>query len=182
MLIYDWSGPTYRNESGGTHGLDRVEEFNRIETLFTGTREQVVKTWLVLKGAFINFYDEVLDMEIKVAKVTPWWMAHAGIKSASENPDVGTFDFDAYLPYRGDREKEWLEVQNDSSNGDKYPAAFNVKGRKGECLWSGCAGASFQRIVVAFLAQKGLDTKNWPADVRKKFEEQTKGMKTLKFY
>ncbi|MEK6845365.1 MAG: aminoacyl--tRNA ligase-related protein [Nanoarchaeota archaeon] len=182
LLTYDWSGPTYRNESGGTHGLDRVEEFHRIETLFVGTKEQEVKAWKELKEAFIKFYDEVLEMEIKVARVTPWWMAHAGARTEQGNEEVGTFDFDAYLPYRGDRSKEWLEVQNVSSNGEKYPTAFNVKSRTQEFLWSGCAGASFERVIVAFLAQKGLETKNWPKEVRERFEKKVKGIKELKFY
>lgn len=182
LLVYDWSGPTYRNEAGGTHGLDRLEEFNRVETLFVGTKEQVVKTWKRLKEEYTKFYDEILDMEIKVSSVTPWWMAHAGVRTASDDADIGTFDFDAYLPYRGDRTKDWLEIQNDSSNGEKYPRAFNVRAKNREYLWSGCAGAAFQRIIVAFLAQKGLDPKNWPPVIRERFEEKTKGIKGLKFY
>lgn len=182
LLIYDWSGPTYRNESGGVHGLDRVEEFHRIETLFVGTKEQTIDTWKKLKDAFIKFYDVVLDMEMKVARVTPWWMAHVGIKNDAGTAEVGTFDFDFYLPYRGDRSKEWLEVQNVSSNGDKYPSAWNVKEKSQDVLWSGCAGASMERIVVAFLAQKGLDPKNWPKKVKDGFDSKLKKMKTLKFY
>jgi seryl-tRNA synthetase len=182
LLVYDWSGPTYRNEAGGTHGLDRLEEFNRVETLYVGTKEQVVETWRKLKDTYIKFYDGVLDIEVKVSSVTPWWMAHAGVRTASDNADIGTFDFDAYLPYRGDRTKEWLEIQNDSSNGEKYPKAFNVRAKSRDYLWSGCAGGSFQRIIVAFLAQKGLDPKNWPPIVREKFEEKTRGIKELKFY
>lgn len=181
LLVYDWSGPTYRNESGGTHGLDRIEEFHRTEFLFVGTREQVIKTWQNLKDALIRLFDEVLDIEIRVAKVTPWWMAHAGIRTASESADVGTFDFDAYLPYRGDRSKEWLEIQNASSNGDKYPRAFRVKGKRGEYLWSGCAGHSLERVITAFLAQKGTDPACWPAVVRERFLQKTSGMKTLRY-
>lgn len=182
LLVYDWSGPTYRNESGGVHGLDRVEEFHRIETLFVGTKPQVIETWKKLKESFIKFYDEVLDMEIKVARVTPWWMAHIGIKNHEGTTEVGTFDFDFYLPYRGDRNKEWLEVQNVSSNGEKYPLAWNVKEKNQEILWSGCAGASMERIVVAFLAQKGLDSKNWPKELKEKFEKEMKNFRSLKFY
>lgn len=180
LKVYDWSGPTYRNESGGTHGLDRLEEFHRTETLWFGTKEQTIKIWRELKDAFIKFYDEALDLEFKVARVAPWWMAHAGLVAEKGSEETGTFDFDAYLPYRGSREAEWLEIQNDSSNGDKYPKAFTVKGRKEE-LWSGCAGSSFERIVAAFLAQKGLDTKTWPKEIREMFEEKMKKIKPLKF-
>ncbi len=180
LLIYDWSGPTYRNEAGGTHGLDRVEEFHRIETIFLGTQVQVVKAWHDLAEAMRTFFDQVLDLEIRQSRVTPWWMVHGGVQEDKRNEDVGTFDFDAYLPYRGDRTKEWLEIQNVSSNGDKYPKAFQVKGRKEE-LWSGCAGGSFERWIAAFLGQKGLDPKNWPELIRTRYLEKIKKMKPLKF-
>jgi len=182
LLVYDWSGPTYRNEAGGTHGLDRVEELHRIETLYVGTKEQVIEIWKKLKEMFIEFYDKSLDLEIKVANVTPWWMTHAGVNTESGDKDIGTFDIDAYLPYRGNRSKEWLEIQNVSSNGDKYPKAFNVKEKSREYLWSGCAGTSLQRIVVSFLAQKGLDHNYWPKEIKKRFTENTKNIKDLKFY
>ena len=181
LLVYDWSGPTYRNEAGGTHGLDRVEEFHRIETLFIGTKEHVVRAWKDLTEAFGVFFDQVLDLEIRYARVTPWWMVHAGVQEEKTDRDIGTIDFDAYLPYRGDRSKEWLEIQNASSNGDKYPKAFQVKGRKAD-LWSGCAGGSFERWLAAFLAQKGLDPKNWPDVIRTRYLEKVRKMKTLKFY
>ncbi len=181
MKIYDWSGPTYRNESGGTHGLDRVEEFHRTETLWVAEKKDAIKIWRELKDAYVKLFDKVLDMEIKVARVAPWWMAHEGKASFKSTDELGTFDFDAYLPYRGDRKTEWLEIQNNSCNGEKYPKAFTVKLRSSE-LWSGCAGGSFERWVAAFLAQKGLDSKNWPAAVRKKWEEKIKGFKTVKFF
>lgn len=182
LLIYDWSGPTYRNESGGIHGLDRLEEFHRIETLFVGTKEQIVDSWQKLKEAFKNFYADILDLEMRIVKVTPWWMAHAGVRTETGNEEVGTYDFETYLPYRGDRTKEWLEVGNDSSNGEKYPLSWGVKSRMQETLWSGCAGTSFERIIISFLAQKGLDPKNWPKEVKKRFEEKTKDITGLKFY
>lgn len=182
LKVFDWSGPTYRNESGGTHGLDRIEEFHRIEVLFVGTQAQVIQVWKDLNKAYINFFDKVLDVEARASSVTPWWMAHAGIRDKSDLADVGTYDFDVYLPFRGARDREWLEVQNNSANGEKYPVAFNVKSNEQKHLWSGCSGASLQRYIVAFLAQKGLDSKNWPAAVRKPFEEKLKAIKPLKFY
>ncbi len=179
MKVYDWSGPTYRNEAGGTHGLDRVEEFHRTETLWVAEKKDAIKIWHDLKNAYVKLFDKVLDLEIRVARVAPWWMAHEGKASFKSTDEIGTFDFDAYLPYRGDRKEEWLEIQNDSCNGEKYPKAFTVKLRKAE-LWSGCAGGSFERWIAAFLAQKGLDPKGWPSAVRKKWEEKIKGFKTVR--
>ena len=61
---------------------------------------------------------------------------------------------------------EWLEFQNVSINGDKYPKGFNVKLQSGEELWSGCSGVGLERWAAVFLAQKGLDPANWPEEFR----------------
>ena len=169
IKVYDWSGPTYRNEAGGTHGIARVEEFHRIETLFVGYPEQVRDIGKKVEEKLGYIFDEVLGIEMKKYSVVPWWMAQEGEKELKESSEgIGTVDFEAYMPYKGKREKsEWLEVQNVSIIGDKYPKAFSVKGRKPE-LWSGCAGGSFQRWICAFLAQKGFDLKNWPEEVKKR--------------
>jgi seryl-tRNA synthetase len=145
-----------------------------------GTKPQIVKLWNDVKDILIEFYDKVLNIELRVARVAPWWMAHAGLIAEKGTVETGTYDFDAYLPYRGDRKQEWLEIQNASSVGTKYTGAFNVKGRK-EDIWSGCTGASIERVICAFLAQKGFDTKNWPKEVRTLFEKRIKKAKPLKF-
>ena len=76
---------------------------------------------------------------------------------------VGTTDYEAYLPYN----KSWLEFQNVSINGDKYPTGFNVKIQSGVDCWSGCSGIGLERWTAAFLAQKGLDMEKWPEAVAK---------------
>jgi seryl-tRNA synthetase len=74
---------------------------------------------------------------------------------------IGTTDYEAYLPYCG----SWLEFQNVSINGDKYPKGFNVKIQSGTECWSGCSGIGLERWTAAFLAQKGLDYDKWPEKV-----------------
>ncbi|MEM3555858.1 MAG: aminoacyl--tRNA ligase-related protein [Candidatus Micrarchaeia archaeon] len=170
LKLYDWSGPTYRNEAGGTHGIARVEEFHRVETLFIGSPEQVRETAKKVEEKLTFILDELLELEIKKYSVVPWWMAQEGEKKLSDKATegIGTIDFEAYLPYKGSRERsEWLEIQNVSVIGEKYPKAFSVKSTGGE-LWSGCAGGSFERWICAFLAQKGFDKKNWPEEVKKR--------------
>jgi seryl-tRNA synthetase len=170
LKVYDWSGPTYRNEAGGTQGIARVEEFHRAETLFIGSPEEVKSTAKEVEGKLTFILDELLELEVKKYSVVPWWMAQEGERKLSDKATegVGTVDFEAYLPYRGERDKsEWLEIQNISVIGEKYPKAFSVKSSRGE-LWSGCGGGSFERWICAFLAQKGFDKEKWPAEVAKR--------------
>jgi seryl-tRNA synthetase len=163
IKVFDWSGPTYRYESGGAHGFERVDELHRIETLWVGTERQVHELNLALRERFRVLMEDVLELNIRQAWVTPWFMEQKGvIQEEEKDMVVGTVDFEAYLPYDG----RFLEVQNCSNNGDSYPKAFNVKGRKEE-LYSGCAGGSFERYLSAFLAQKGFKEEDWPQGFRK---------------
>ncbi|NLX50327.1 MAG: serine--tRNA ligase [Methanospirillum sp.] len=164
--IFDRSGTSHRYESGGIHGIERVDEFHRIELLWIGTPEQTVETADLLHERYRHLFDEVLELEWRSARVTPWFMAQEGIIGGEGTSErIGTTDYEACLPYSGD----WLEFQNVSVNGDKYPRGFNVKVQSGGDLWSGCSGIGLERWTAAFLAQKGFDVDAWPAEIRRRF-------------
>ena len=43
VKVFDKSGTSHRYESGGIHGIERVDEFHRIEIVWIGTKEKVLK-------------------------------------------------------------------------------------------------------------------------------------------
>ena len=179
VLVFDKTANSCRYESGGRHGIERVDEFHRLEPVYIGTRKQL----LDLRNNFIKCYkhvfNDILDLDWRMAWVTPWYMQQAGKISETSTQETGTMDFEAYMPYRGSRkDSEWLEFQNLSILGDKYVKAFNIKAQKSE-LWSGCSGIGLQRWTAAFLAQKGLDPKNWPDGFKKYLKEIPKGIEFL---
>jgi seryl-tRNA synthetase len=165
IRIFDRSGTSHRYESGGIHGIERVDEFHRIEILWLGTAEQTVEIADCLHERYLHVFEDLLELEWRSARVTPWFMAQEGMieteSSCGCGSRVGTTDYEAYLPYS----KSWLEFQNVSINGDKYPIGFNVKIQSGAGCWSGCSGIGLERWTAAFLAQKGLDTGHWPETV-----------------
>ncbi|MHC1626994.1 MAG: serine--tRNA ligase [Methanoculleaceae archaeon] len=165
IRVFDRSGTSHRYESGGIHGIERVDEFHRIEVLWLGTREQTIEVADRLHEAYSRVFEEILDLEWRCAQVTPWFMAQEGLVGESGQENVGTRDYEAILPYNG----SWLEFQNVSINGDKYPRSFNVKIQSGEDCWSGCSGIGLERWLAVFLAQKGFDTDRWPDRVRDLF-------------
>ena len=111
--------------------------------------------------------------------MTPWYLQQAGKTEETNDLECGTIDFEAYMPYRGNRKKsEWLEFQNLSILGDKYVKIFNIKAQKSK-LWSGCSGIGLERWTTAFLAQKGLDPDKWPNSFRKYLKELPKGIEFL---
>jgi seryl-tRNA synthetase len=179
VLIYDNTAVSNRYESGGRHGIERVDEFHRIEPVYIGTREQLLKLREDLLSRYKHVFDDIFDLEWRMAWVTPWYMQQAGKIGDEGTQDTGTIDFEAYMPYRGDRKKsEWLEFQNLSILGDKYVKAFNIKSQKSE-LWSGCSGIGLERWTTAFLAQKGLNPKNWPEKFRKYLDKLPEGIDFL---
>lgn len=180
ILVYDWSGPTYRYESGAAHGFERVDELHRIETLYIGFPDQIKEVAQKIRVRFRKIFDEILDLEFREAWVTPWWTSQEGGIEEKDQPMIsldtfdqkGTIDFEVYLPYQGKRESsEWLETQNISVVEDKYTRGFTVKAQSGKELWSGCAGGSFERFMSAFIAQKGTNPDNWPKIVRKNIDK-----------
>ncbi|HRW83163.1 MAG TPA: serine--tRNA ligase, partial [Methanothrix sp.] len=175
IRIFDRSGTSHRYESGGIHGIERVDEFHRIEIVWMGTQDQVKEEAERLKDCYKRIFEEILELRWRMAWVTPWFMAQEGKTGLSEMTGAGTVDYEALLPYSG----AWIEFQNLSINGDKYPRGFNVKAQSGEQLWSGCSGVGLERWTSAFLGQKGLDPENWPEAFRKRFGEMPKGIRFL---
>lgn len=168
---FDQSGPSFRWESGGIYGLERVIEFHRIEVVWLGKPEQVIAVRNDLLNAYERFMDKVLDLEWRTAWVTPWYYEQSGAAEKVGEFDVdkpGTIDFELWLPYRGPREenKAWLEVGNISIHGTKFTEPFRIRHNKGETLWTGCSGFGSQRWLIAFLAQKGFDPEKWPPILR----------------
>ena len=180
ILVYDKTAVSARYESGGRHGIERVDEFHRIEPVYIGTREQLLDLREKLLERYKNVFNNIFDIEWRMAWVTPWYMQQAGkIGDTNTQQDTGTIDFEAYIPYRGSRkESEWLEFQNLSILGDKYIKTFNIKSQKSE-LWGGCSGIGLERWAIAFLAQKGLDPKEWPTGFKSYLKELPKGIEFL---
>jgi seryl-tRNA synthetase len=169
LKVFDRAAVSNRYESGGRHGLERVDEFHRIEPVYVGTPAQLVELRDRMLQRYTHVFDRVLEMEWRTAWVTPFYMQQSGgfgVEDA-EKRVKGTIDFEAYLPYRGPRESsEWLEFQNLSIVGEKYTQAFTIRTQKTGDLWSGCSGIGLERWLTAFLAQKGFAEADWPGRFR----------------
>jgi seryl-tRNA synthetase len=192
IKVYDRTAVSNRYESGGRHGIERVDEFHRIEPVYVGTREQLLALRKQLLTKYQHVFNDILELEWRIASVTPFYMSHSGLgdvasaegearkeKTLDDAPETGTLDFEAWLPYRGSRaDSEWLEFQNLSIVGKKYTEAFNIKGQKSD-LWTGCSGIGLERWTVAFLSQKGMDPEKWPAEFRKRIGKMPEGVTFL---
>ncbi len=178
LLLYDRSSPSARYESGGRHGIERVDEFHRIEPVYIGTKEQLISIKEDLIERYTHVFENILELEWRMARVSPFYLQQSGDMEEEVDKELGTIDFEAYLPYRGSREdSEWLEFQN-LSIFSKYTETFNIKSRKSK-LYSGCSGIGLERWTAAFLAQKGLEPDEWPEGFKRWCGDLPKGINLL---
>ena len=170
LKFYDRTGPSFRWEAGGIKGLERFNQFTRIELAWLSSPEDCAAIRDQVVERYQKLFGDILDLEARSAEVTPVWMAHAGAVSGEKEQKIpATIDFEAYVPYRGHREKcEWLEIGNASVNFAKYADWYNVKEKQGRELWFGCSGQGIERILFSVLAQKGFDPSNWPQELQKR--------------
>ena len=181
LKFWDASGVSYRWEAGGLRGIERDCEFHRIEIVWLGTKKQVIGIKDELIERYKHIFEDILEIEWRMAWVVPWYVEQAGLateKAASK--EVGTIDFEAWLPWRGSREKsEWLEFQNLTVAGTKFSDAWGYKTEKGNDVWSGCSGIGLDRWLSVFLSQKGLEPEHWPKEFVKRFGKMPKEIELI---
>lgn len=178
IKVWDSSGTSHRWEAGGLKGLERVTEFHRIEVIWMGTKEQALSIRDQIMKIYKRIFNKILNLEWRTAWVVPWYMEQAGELEVEK--EMGTIDFEAYLPFRGTRKKsEWLEFQNLTVAGTKFSDAWKFKTVSGKEIWTGCTGIGLERWMITFLAQKSLEPKKWPKEFRKRIGKLPKELKLI---
>ncbi len=162
VKAFDRSGWTYRWEGGGVEGLTRVQEFRRIELIFLGKPDDVVKIRDDVKDRSVEVAEE-LGLEWRVSMATPFYMREGGIvQDLTDSREIAVYDLETVLPYNG----KWLELGSFNVHKAKFVETFKIKEVKNREIWTGCCGFGSSRWVVAFLAQHGFDPSKWPKHVR----------------
>ena len=168
VKFFDRSGWTYRFEHGGVEGIVRTQEFRRIEFVYFAYPKEVVSIRDSILENSLKIVEGILDLEWRVVVGIPWYSVGAlGTDDFKDSMKVPTYDIEAYMPYRGKRDAEWLEIFSGNNNKDKFTKSFHIKESRNQDLWSGCTGFGITRWVAAFLAQKGFDQSNWPEKFNK---------------
>lgn len=166
--FYDINGPTWRWEAGGVKGLERLNEFLRIELVYLGTKEQVKETRDELLKKSEEIMDKIFDVEYRVDACTPVYLEHAGIVEKDKEGFVKTYDLVAILPFKtASKEESELEISSYHIHKDFYMNRFHTKERHNKEIWTGCTGIGPSRWAFLFLLRHGMDYSKWPAEIRK---------------
>lgn len=151
MRWYDRSGPTYRNED-----LDdlfpgvKQREFHRAEFIFLGKKEDVIETReRTLERLEYLCQDWNLRYRIVVGGSCHRLEDHE-VREPTSYEDIPVKDIEIYCPGYG-----YLEVSGNAIMGNVLTNRFDIKGTKGEELWSGCCGLGLERMMYAIVSNYG---------------------------
>ncbi|RMF91163.1 MAG: hypothetical protein D6733_01940 [Methanobacteriota archaeon] len=169
VKFVDAYGPTWRYESGGLKGLERLSEFKRMEFVWIGSPEDAISIRDAVRDRALEIVDKIFDLEWRIDATTAVYLEHAGEAAGEEDRDyVRTYDLTVSLPFEtASRPERELEIASFHVHEDHYARNFRWKEKKGRALWSGCAGISPTRWAYVFLLRHGFDYHNWPEEIKK---------------
>ena len=175
LKVLDISGPTYRNEdTSELVPCIKQLEFHRMEFVYFGSKSDV-----------INIREQILTNAEKIcAKLNIPFRRVIGsgcyevtsnlIKFPESIDTLPVIDLELFIPKgfkkRNKREK-YLEVIGGSILGNQQTTRFNIKTKSGKSLWSGCCGFGLNRLMYAFIANNGFNSKKWSALMKKNLED-----------
>jgi len=169
IMLFDRNGPTYRWESGGLRGLERLNEFHRVELVFLSTPEKCVEIRNAILERAEKVVGEILDLDYRVDATTAVYLEHAGkTEERKEEEDlVKTYDLTVLLPFQTkSRPEAELEVASFHVHTDFYAKRFSFKDKKRRTVFTGCAGLGPSRFAYVFLVRYGFDFEGWPSEVK----------------
>lgn len=162
VKLFDASGFTYRWEGGGTKGLDRVNEFQRVELVWMDGKSGVEEAAKEVLDLYTDALDELgIEWYVEVGDDPFYLEGRVAEDRDIEFPDVPKREIRAKTPYvDGD-----ISIGSVNLHGDHFVRGFSIHSTIEEPLWTACCGIGLSRWVVAFLVHHGLDPEGWPLDV-----------------
>jgi seryl-tRNA synthetase len=150
-------GKCFRYESSNLSGPERLWDFNMREIIFVGPADYVLSAKNRLVELSAHFLDELgVAYEISSAS-DPFFVDSYAVQAAYQQGFDLKFELLAPLPYSGKK----LAVGSINYHQDFFGRSFAIETTAG-AAHTGCIGFGYERLALAFLAQHGVDQKNWP--------------------
>jgi hypothetical protein len=150
-------GKCFRYESGNLDGLERLWDFTMRELIFVGSQDYVLAQRQRAIDATVPLLDEWgLSYEIRSA-TDPFFIEEYASATFQLAFDL-KFEIRAVLPYK----QKTLAVGSFNFHQDYFGRSLNISTNRSEAAFTSCVGFGLERLVLAFLAQHGLDRRNWP--------------------
>lgn len=151
----------FRYEGANVRSLARLWDFSVRDVVFFGRREEVERLRREVMRWSIGLCRR-LDLEARVEQANdPFFLDQSRDKIVYQRMGDVKYELLVRLPARD----EDLAVASFNLHRDFYSSVYDMRFEDGELIETACMGFGLERWMYAFLAQKGLEPRNWPKRV-----------------
>jgi seryl-tRNA synthetase len=155
-------GNCFRYESSNLTSLERLWNFTMREIIFIGKGEYVLEQRETGRQKMTKILEELgLAYQVESAN-DPFFIGEFRKQVAFQSAFQLKYEIRASLPFSG----KTLAVGSYNYHQDFFGRNLNITLPDGSPIHTGCIAFGLERMAYAFLAQYGLDKKQWPPVVR----------------
>ncbi|MEU1128264.1 hypothetical protein ABZ383_00045 [Streptomyces sp. NPDC005900] len=155
-------GKSFRFEAAYSTTLERLWDFTIREIVFMGAREDVLNSRERFMRKVFGFVDELGLSGFCEVGNDPFFCA-TDTSERIWSQRLMELKYELRLHVAPDRS---IAVGSFNFHDDLFGKAFGIDHGANGPTRSGCVGFGLERLVYAFLCQYGLDSADWPAQVR----------------
>ncbi len=161
-LVATAVGNCFRYESINLTSLERLWNFTMREVIFVGAKEFVLENREVARQRMRRVFEEFgLAYRVESAN-DPFFIGEFRKQVAFQSAFQLKYEIRARLPYKAST----LAVGSYNYHQDFFGRHLHITLPDGSPAHTGCVAFGLERMALAFLAQFGLDSTCWPAEVR----------------
>jgi seryl-tRNA synthetase len=155
-------GNCFRFEAINLASLERLWNFTMREVIFVGPKEFVLENRELARQRMAPVLEQVgLAYRVESAN-DPFFIGEFRKQAAFQSAFQLKFEIRAALPFKGST----LAVGSYNYHQDFFGRSLNITLPDGSPAHTGCVAFGLERVVLAFLAQYGLDPRDWPSAVQ----------------
>jgi seryl-tRNA synthetase len=155
-------GNCFRYESSNLTSLERLWNFTMREIIFIGKGDYVLEQREVGRQKMTRILEELgLAYQVESAN-DPFFIGEFRKQAAFQSAFQLKYEIRASLPFSG----KTLAVGSYNYHQDFFGRNLNISLPDGSPIHTGCIAFGLERMAYAFLAQYGLDKKQWPPVVQ----------------
>lgn len=161
-LVATSVGNCFRYEAINLTSLERLWNFTMREVIFVGSKEFVLENRELARQRMSDFFASIgLAYRVESAN-DPFFIGEFRKQAAFQSAFQLKFEIRARLPFKDST----LAVGSYNYHQDFFGRHLNISLPDGSPAHTGCVAFGLERVAYAFLAQFGLDRRNWPAPIQ----------------
>lgn len=155
-------GNCFRHEAINLTSLERLWNFTMREVIFVGSKEFVLDNRETARQRMAKLFEEIgLAYRVESAN-DPFFIGEFRKQVAFQSAFQLKYEIRARLPFNDST----LAVGSYNYHQDFFGRRLNISLPDGSPAHTGCVAFGLERMAYAFLAQFGLDRRDWPEMVR----------------